>query len=106
MRLTERLIKPIRLWSAVEGDNGYVGTSIAPGERLSDIRGIARPAEDRLTAEIYGERVAEMISIVTQDAVENGCFAAFDQEEAPTHRIISVKSYTRHNLALAERRQM
>lgn len=105
MRLTENLLTDIRLWKAEEQENGYVGTSVQPGDRLPNIKGIVRPAEDMLTAEIYGEKIAQLLKITVCTPLENGCFAAFNGEDQPTHRIISVMHYTRHIEALAEKRR-
>ena len=95
--------KPGRVFSPVEVSDGYIGTTTEyqPGRMIS---ANVQTAESRLNAELYGERVSEMLTLYLCRPyfLEKGEAVAIGLAEKPTHKVIDCKHYRLHTVALAE----
>lgn len=102
-RLIRKDLKPVYVFAAQEQESGYVGTKTVWAYSHT-VQCNVQPAENKLTAEIYGVRVYDMYSLICglSDALSEGQRVSFGSVEKPTHRIVSVKRYGMHKVLLAE----
>ncbi len=103
MRLKLNELKQIQVFIPSEVDDGYIGTTTEyRPDRI--VKANVQTAESRLNAEIYGERVGEMLTLYLckPNALEKGEGIALKGEVKPTHRVIDCKHYRFHTTAIAE----
>ena len=68
------------------------------------VRASVQPAENRITAETYGERVYSMYALycfLGEDIGEEHKLS-FTNAEKPTHKVVSVKRHHTHKVLMAE----
>lgn len=106
MPLIRKRLMPVHIFVLVERDDGYVGTETVP-EFSRTVNANVQPAESKVTAEVYGERVCNMLSVIAPAGAQiderNELSFGNGQEFAPTHKVISVKHYSDHSVILAEK---
>lgn len=104
MRVTVNRLTTIPLYRDVTQATGYVGNKGVP-TLVGNISADIQPAENRLTAEIYGRKVSEMLSLICpiETDIRDGDSVIIGGGATPTHRIVSVKPYSQHKTALAEK---
>ena len=108
MRLLVRDLVPVHVFTAHAVDESdpdfYPGTQ--PEQRYSHtLRCNVQPAENRATAEVFGVKVYDMVSILCErDAkLAQHDMVSLAGTEKATHRIVSVKPYQTHLVCLAEK---
>ena len=71
-------------FTQVQGDNGLEITS----EFLKTIEANVQPLSDKLNAEIYGERIKNMLKIITLDTVIVGQGVSFERIQSNFRKCI------------------
>ena len=103
MRFMRRNLKPVYVFCPKETDSGYVGTKTeyVPSHKIWCV---ISPAENKITAEIYGKRVYDMISLMcdTKEDIQGAHRLSLDGFSTPEYKIVSVKKYSVHTEVLAE----
>ena len=85
-------------YTTAQGTHGVIKTpSVA-----RTIEAIVSPVEDKLSVEIYGNKITQMLQIITSDTIADGEMVSISGS-TPTHKIVSVKEYAKHKTALAEK---
>lgn len=108
MRVMEADLKPIHLFEMQAPDED--SPDFYPGQQpewtyARTVRGNVQPAENRLTAEIYGERVHDMLSVILLpgSGIHEGMRLSFSGAEKADYKTVSVKEYSTHTVILAEK---
>lgn len=96
MRLRQSRLKPVDIYSVFKKTNGYVGTTATPVYK-SSFKGDIQPLNDKMSAEIYGERVKTMLNIYCPTMVEikEGDILAINGGKE-VYKIVSIMSYSSH----------
>lgn len=104
MRLTERDLRDVYLFEAETVESGYVGTT-EQWNYAGTVRGCVRVAESKITAEIYGERVQNMLSVLClpDSGIAEHTRLSVDSREVPEYKVVSIKPYQDHTVILAEK---
>lgn len=103
MRLKLNELKLVQVFTSLEVDDGYIGTTTKyQPDRI--VKANVQTAQSKLNAEIYGERVSEMLTLYlcNPNTLEKGEGISLNGEEEPTHKIIDHKGYRFHSVAIAE----
>lgn len=103
MRLLEKDLKNVYFFEKESIDSGYVGTE---GKYVykRQIKCNVQPAENKITSEIYGERVHKLVKLIFKGYKANAYDAISFKNEycEPSHKIIAVDEYSDYFVALAE----
>ena len=101
MRLHRRGLKTVYVFKRVETESDYVGTEnkYVP---CRPIKCNVQPAENKITVEMYGEKVYCMCTLICDIDCDVGDAVSFERGGAPTHKIISLSTYSTHKKAIAE----
>ena len=98
-------LKPVHVFKMVKRSGIYVGTETV-AEYSHTIKANIQPAESKITAEVYGERVHNMFTVLcsagAQICDKDKVSLAEDNQTAPTHKIVSAKRYSDHSVLLVE----
>ena len=98
-------LKPVHVFKMVKSSGVYVGTEMV-AEYSHTIKANIQPAESKITAEVYGERVHNMFTVLCPAGVQicdkDKVSLAEDKQTEPTHKIVSVKRYSDHSVLLVE----
>lgn len=98
MRLTSRYLAYIPAFTLTVCDSNYIGTK-AQAIPLGMIKGRISPVSDKLSYELYGERIASMRQLTTTDTLGVGIVCEMDNA---LYRVISSNRYTTHTIAILE----
>lgn len=103
MALLRKNLVPVYVFEEQERESGYVGTEIAD-VFTGKVQAIVQPANSSITAETYGERIGNMVTVYCPvwAEIDESCKVSFSNGEAPTHKIVSVKRYQNQKVILAE----
>lgn len=103
MPLLRKHLKPVYIFRQKEEDSGYVGTKAVCSPSHIEYCNI-QPAANKLTAEIYGEKVYNMYTLLCglESNICEGDRLAFNGFSKPSHKAVSVMVYTTHKTILAE----
>lgn len=104
MRLMRADLHSFEFYRYEKADSGYVGTAIEK-RFAGKFSAAVKPVSDSLSAELYGERVRNMIQLtVLKDKAmllfSNG--DGFRDENGRQYRIISIAEYSSHILVTGE----
>lgn len=106
MPMLRKHLMPVHVFNLIKHDDVYVGTEMVP-EFSRTVNANVQPAERKVIAEAYGERVYNMLSVIATISAEidekNELSFGAGQETQPTHKVVSVKRYTDHCVILAEK---
>lgn len=99
MRLKRKRLKPYLLREAVvtTSDEGIKKATYS--DTATEIKAEIWPASGRVQAEIYGQRLAYILNCLVdrETPVREGDGFCIDSEKV-THKVISIKRYTNHQL--------
>lgn len=108
MRLMEKDLKDIYLFEMQQPDED--SPDFYPGQQpewsyARTVRGNVQPAENKLTAEMYGERVHDMLSVILPlgSGICEGVRISFSGTQKADYKAVSVKEYNTHTVILAEK---
>lgn len=103
MRLKLNESQKVQVFSPIEVSDGYIGTT-TKYQPSRTITADIQTAENKLNAQLYGDRVSEMLTLYLcfPYSLENGEAIAMGVEEKPTHKVIDCKHYRFHTTATAE----
>lgn len=103
MPLLRKHLRPVYLFSQQEEDSGYVGTTTIYVPSHIEYCNI-QPVTNTVTAEIYGERVYNMVSLMCElkANIHEGDRLSLSDFTVPSHKVVSVMTYTTHKTILAE----
>ena len=101
MRFLRRDLKPVYVFAKKTVDSGYVGSKTID-EYSHTVYANVQPADSRITAEAYGEKAYDMISIMCDISSGIAHKISLSGTEKPTYKVVSVKEYTNHKVILAE----
>lgn len=108
MRLMRRYLKPIHLFEMQAPNED--SPDFYPGQQpewtyTRTVRGNVQPAENKLTAEMYGERVHDMLSVILPlgSGICEGVRISFSGTQKADYKAVSVKEYNTHTVILAEK---
>lgn len=102
MRLTQRDLKDVYIFTAQVVDSGYVGTQ-ANWIYSHTVKCDVQPAESSITAQIYGDRVYTMYSVICPlGAISDDYKLSFTGQDKAEYKVVSVKNYLDHTVVLAE----
>ena len=103
MAFLRKNLVPVFVFEEQERESGYVGTEIAD-VYVRTVNAIVQPANSSITAETYGERISNMLTVYCPvlAEIDENCKLSFSNGEAPTHKIVSVKRYQNQKVILAE----
>ena len=108
MRLMEKDLKDIYLFEMQQPDED--SPDFYPGQQpewsyARTVRGNVQPAENKLTAEMYGERVHNMFSVLLLpgSGVYEGMRMSFSGTQKADYKEVSVKEYSSHSVILTEK---
>lgn len=101
--MLRRYLKPVYVFTQKETESDYVGTK-TEWVISHTIHANVQCAANKLTSEIYGERVSNMLSLICDESAEinEGNRVSFTCSGKPTHKIVSVMRYSTHKTVLAE----
>lgn len=85
-------------YTTTQGTHGVIKTPSA----VRVIEAIISPVEDKLSVELYGNKITQMLQLITSGTVADGETISIGGN-SPTHKIVSVREYTKHKTALAEK---
>lgn len=104
MRLTERDLRDVYLFESETVESGYVGTT-EQWNHTDTVRGCVRVAENKITAEIYGERVQNMLSVLCLPncGITENTRLSLSDRTSPAYKVVSIKPYYDHTVILAEK---
>lgn len=104
MRLMQKDLKPVHLFAAQEVESGYVGT-VTKWNYTDTVQCNIQPADNKITAEVYGERVYNMISLLCplDCGITEAVRLSPTSKEAPDYKVVSIKTYITHIAVLAEK---
>ena len=101
MRLLKKSLRNVYTFAKETVDSGYVGTKETYVYRKT-VKCNVQPAENKITSEIYGERVYSMYRLIYGNNCTLCDAVSFTGRKEPTHKIITVEKYSDHIVALAE----
>lgn len=102
MRLTQRDLKDVYIFTSQTVDSGYVGTQ-TNWIYSHTIKCDVQPGENKITAQIYGDRVYNMYIVICQlGAISECCKLSFSGDDQAEYQVVSVKDYLDHTVVLAE----
>lgn len=103
-RLLQKDLKPIHFFENREVESGYVGTETVAMYAFT-VRGNVQPASNKITVEVYGKSVYELISIICPltDDICGDCSLSVTGKEKPTHVVESIQRYSDHMIILAKK---
>ena len=101
MRLMKSDEKELIHLRPVERESDYIGTATELSE-VGTLRGTVNPVTDKISAEIYGNRINGMISLtlLTPHSVVVGDVLRYMNE---AYRVLSIAHYQSHDIITAER---
>lgn len=104
MRFCQKNLQKIKLFKNKNGNSNYVGT-ISEAVFIGEAEANIQTAENKLNAEIYGERVGEMLALYCSYPlkINNGDYVGIYDCNSFTHKVVSVKLYKLHAVLLVER---
>lgn len=100
MRQYQRALKTVPVYVRKTVDSGYVGTE-SKYIHSADVRCSLHPADGKISAEIYGERVYSMIKMICPVSAAEFDGAAIDSGEM-THKVVSRVKHTDHQIVILE----
>lgn len=104
MRLTQRDLKEVYLFTPETVESGYVGT-ITKWTYTETVKCDVQPADNKIEAEVYGERVYNMLSILCLPdcGMSEDIRLSINSKAAPEYKVVSIKPYSDHLVVLAEK---
>ena len=103
MRLMNRDIHTFKVFKTQKIDSGYVGSSLKELE-IGDVRCIVSPLSDKVSIEIYGERVTNMVEFTilkTQyTIISDGDIL---ENNGRRYKVVSVMEYPEHYCIVGEK---
>lgn len=104
MRLMQKDLKPVHLFTSKEVQSDYVG-NVEKWEYTNTVQCNVQPADNKITAEIYGKRVHDMISLLCplDCGITEDTRLSLAEKDKPTYEIKSIKYPSTHISVLAEK---
>lgn len=101
MRLMMDDLKAVTVYRKVEKESDYVGT-VTELKEIAAVDCAVNPVTDKVSAELYGERIKGMVSLLTTDlnVIEVGDIVKIG---GAGYKVLSVNHYSDHDSVTAER---
>ena len=100
VRLTRSLLKTVNVYRGTETTSAYIGTEITLAS-VGSIQANVQSAENRLNAEIYGEKVKDMKTLYCEIGA-NVLLGDTVEIDGVRYKIISLKPYNTHITIIGE----
>lgn len=102
MRLAQKYLRDVHVFTRQTIESGYVGTE-TKWVYHNTIKCDVQPAESKITAQIYGDKVYDMYSVICPlGAIGNDHKISFASRDKAEYKVVSVKNYLDHTVVLAE----
>ena len=101
MRLMKADLETVTVYRKVEKKSEYVGT-VTELKEIAAVDCAVNPVTDKVSAELYGERIKGMVSLLTTDlnVIEVGDIVKIG---GVSYKVLSVNHYSDHDSITAER---
>ena len=101
MRLMKADLETVTVYRKVEKKSDYVGT-VTELTELATVDCVVNPVTDKVSAELYGERIKGMVSLLTTalNVIEAGDTVKIGEV---SYKVLSVNHYSDHDSITAER---
>ena len=103
-RLLQRDLRPVYVFENREQESDYVGTETVP-VYVRTVSANVQPAENKITAEAFGQSVYDMMRIICpkDSGIGELCTVSFTDTEQPTHEVTSVSCCRDHMIVLVKK---